>query len=75
MKYVMLTNKDDYGTILKLDNQIQYVYSDEKGWVQTTIMLDYFLPYGKHYDMYVEITEEKAKDLIRLIKAVSIWGD
>lgn len=64
MQYVMLTNMSDYGTILRLDNQKQYVYSKERGWEQTTLMLDYFLPYGKHYDMYEEITKEEAESII-----------
>lgn len=75
MKYVMLTNKENYGTIIKYDNQFQHVYSDKHDWTQTTLMDDYLLPDSKYFGMYLEISKEKAYDLIRLLKAVSIWGD
>lgn len=36
---------------------------------------NYLLPDSKYFEMYLVISEEKAHDLIRLLKAVSIWED
>lgn len=66
MEYVRITSKENENTIVKLEGWKQFVYDKDRGWVQTTLMLDYFLPEGRHYDLYEEISEAQALKILKL---------
>ena len=60
MKYYRLLDKENNGTIIKIDNQSQYEFDSLKGWVLTSVMLRYWSDSSDTYDMYEEISEKEA---------------
>lgn len=65
MKFFVLNSTRDKDLIVKADGRKHYEYSKSNGWVRSGIMSDYYLPYGVYYDMYKEISEEEAMNLIK----------
>jgi hypothetical protein len=64
MKYYLLDDLERRGTIVRTEGRVQHRYYNEKGWVRTGIMIEYFNDESPYYDSYSEITEEEAKKLI-----------
>ena len=60
MKYYRLLDKENNGTIIKIENKNQYEFDLLKGWVLTSIMLKYWSDESDTYDMYEEISEKEA---------------
>ena len=64
VKYVMLTDNESYGTVVKLCGQKHYEYINGE-WVRSGIMTEYFCDESPFYDLYKEITPEEAEKLIK----------
>lgn len=63
--YFILTDKENYGTVIGGKNGKHYQYvSNKKEWVRTGIMLEYYCDESPLYEMYEEISKEKAMELI-----------
>ncbi len=60
MKYYRLLDEKNNGKIIKVENKRQYRYDTLKGWIQTTVMLNYWSDGSDTYDMYEEISEREA---------------
>lgn len=64
-EYCVLTDKDNYGKVVKADGPKQYLYDKDRGWVRSGILLDYQMPTGPKVGMYRNITEEEALEIIK----------
>jgi hypothetical protein len=59
--YFRLLDKTNFGTILRGDpKSIPERFIGTKGWIPTTLFLDYTIEISPTYDMYEEISEELA---------------
>lgn len=67
-EYIMLTDNERDGTIIKCCGRKHYIYKDGE-WVRTGIMVNYFCDESPYYDLYKEITKEEAEKLINEMKA------
>lgn len=65
--YMLLTNKQDYGKVIKRIGGKSYIYINGE-WKRTGCMVAYFWFGSPLYDMYKEITEEEAMKCIAEMK-------
>lgn len=64
-EYVLLIDKENFGTIVRCNGRKQFEFDKEKGsWVRSGILLDYFTDSSPLYEMYKEISEEEAMKLL-----------
>ncbi len=68
VKYVMLTDNERYGTVVKCYGRKQYIYQNGE-WVRSGVLVLYQCDESPYYDLYKEITKEEAEKLINEIKA------
>lgn len=66
-RYYLLKANSNKGDIVKANGRNQYIY-ENKDWVPTGIMLEYFWEDDPKYEMYEEITEEEAMKRIAEMK-------
>lgn len=64
MKFYRLLDPKHENTIVRAKGRSQQKYVKEKGWVDSGIMIKYFCDESPLYNMYEEITEEKAMQII-----------
>lgn len=64
MKYYMLDDNENRGTLVRAEGRSQQRYIKDKGWIESGIMMEYFCDESPLYDSYVEIAEEEALKLI-----------
>ncbi|OQB15005.1 MAG: hypothetical protein BWY15_00820 [Firmicutes bacterium ADurb.Bin193] len=66
MTYFKLLDPKHKNTIVRAEGSSQQKFCKGKGWVDSGIMMQYFAPYDDNdlYNMYEEITEQEAMDLI-----------
>lgn len=62
-RYIILTDYDHRGDILKQNGRKFFEYKDGQ-WLRVGISLGYFYPDAPEFDCYEEITEEEAMKLI-----------
>lgn len=63
IRYIRLTDSNNYGVVVKQEGHKFYGYVDGK-WKRRGISAGYFYPDMPEYDQYEEITEEEAMKLI-----------
>jgi len=63
-EYFILLDPKNNGKIVKADGRIQYQFIPGEGWVRSGILLEYQIPESPLYDLYKQITEKKALNLI-----------
>lgn len=66
-EYVMLVDRERYGTIIRCQGRLQYKYDvKSKAWVRSGILLEYQCDESPLYDLYKEISEEEAMKIIKV---------
>lgn len=67
MKYYKLIDPEHNNTVVRAEGRSQQQFIKNKGWVESGIMMMYFAPYDNNnlYNMYEEITEKEAIELIK----------
>lgn len=66
-RYLMLTDYDNRGTIVKQDGRKFFGYKDGE-WVRRGLSIGYFLPDAPEFECYEEITEEEALKRIEVMQ-------
>lgn len=64
MKYFKLLDPVHKNTIVRAEGRNQQEYVIGQGWVESGILMVYFCDESPLYDMYEEVTEEKAMRII-----------
>lgn len=64
MTYYKLLDPKHKNTVVRADGRSQQKFCKDRGWVESGIMIQYFCDESDTYDMYEEITEQEALDLI-----------
>jgi hypothetical protein len=64
MNYFKLLDKENYGIIVRAKGRDQHEYSPGRGWVKSGALIQYFNDESEFYDLYEEISEGEALDLI-----------
>lgn len=59
IRYLMLTDYDNRGTIVRQDGRKFFGYKDGE-WIRRGMGIGYFLPGAPEFECYEEITEEEA---------------
>lgn len=63
--YVLLTDGKNRGTVVKSVGSEDYVFEKEtKTWKRTGMLTKYFNDESPYYDLYEDISEQKAMELI-----------
>ena len=65
--YMLLTNKQDYGKVIKRIGGKSYIYINGE-WKRTGCMVAYLWPESPLHEMYKEITAEEAMKRIAEMK-------
>lgn len=66
IEYVVLTDNQNRGIVVRCNGRIQHRYDTEKKeWIRSGILLEYFCDESPLYNCYEEITEEQALELIK----------
>ncbi len=68
--YYVLTSNTNNGTIVRANGREQFRYYKGKGWIDSSIMMEYFCEFSPLYDMYDEITEVEALKRIEEIENI-----
>lgn len=63
-KYTKLLDKTHKNEVVMSEGEKSYEYVHGRGWVRSSILLDYFCDESDTYDMYEEITEVEAMKLM-----------
>ncbi|MDO4766213.1 MAG: hypothetical protein Q4A29_09145 [Eubacteriales bacterium] len=66
MTYIELLDKDHKGMVMKLNGREQFLYETGKGWIRSGLFLHYSYPEADSYELYREISEERANELIKM---------
>lgn len=65
IKYIKLTDKENYNMLIKTEGRMQYRYIYGKNeWNRTGILMQYHDERSKKYDLYEEISEKEALQII-----------
>ena len=64
VEYIRLLDVGHKDTVVRCEGHHWKQYFAGVGWKQTGILLDYFCDESDTYDMYEEISEEKARRLV-----------
>lgn len=64
MKYFKLLDPAHENTIVRAEGRNQQEYVINQGWVESGILMEYFCDESPLYNMYEEVTEEKAMRII-----------
>ena len=62
-EYVKLLDRRHKNQVVRADGVFQQEYEDGK-WIRSAILLDYYTDISPLYDMYEEITEKEAIELL-----------
>ena len=62
-EYVKLLDRSHKNQVVRADGVFQQEYEDGK-WIRSAILLDYYTDISPLYDMYEEITEKEAIELL-----------
>lgn len=63
--YVRLLSKRDYGSIVRMDDDVsEHIFKPSRGWERTGILMDYQWPDALYDGQYEFIDEETALSLI-----------
>lgn len=63
-EYLILTDREHSGIIIKTEGEDWFRYYNERGWVETGILLKYLNDESPLYDCYEKISEEEVGKLI-----------
>lgn len=73
-EYVVLTDNQNRGTVVKCNGRIQHRYDKErKKWIRSGILLEYFCDESPLYNCYEEISEEQALKTIKAFECVKVF--
>lgn len=65
-EYVMLIDRERYGTIIRCQGRYQYEYDvNTREWVRSGILIEYQCDESPLYDMYKEISEDEVMKIIK----------
>ena len=67
-EYIELLDKEHKGTIMRMEEEKQFVYEKGTGWKRSALFLDYSWPESDLYDLYKEISEKQAMKKIEILE-------
>lgn len=71
LRYYRLTDNQHLNRIVKAEGRKQYIFNEnERKWVRSGIMIQYFSDESDTYDMFEEITEEEALSQLKVLENV-----
>ena len=64
MTYYKLTDLENEGVVVRANGRSQQKFTEEKGWIESGVMMMYFNTESPYYGSYSEISENEAMKLI-----------